>query len=213
MKKTRHLFGIYVVLALIFLVGWLPEEEAADSIPVISKNVIIKITKEMKHKVQETSFTMRKINEQNDENIRRNIQIKKMKKKRKKKIYRMTIDKSSRSILERIVEAEAGDQDIKGRQLVANVIINRVKSGKFPDTVKGVVFSPGQFSPVSNGRYYNVNISGKTRQAVEKALKEKDNSQGALYFMCRSASSPENVAWFDRDLTRLLSYGCHEFFR
>lgn len=201
------------MVAFIFAVGWLPEEEA-EEIPAISHNVTITVTEEITHQVQETSLQMRKINEQKDESIRRNIQIKKAKRlKAKKNAYRMNLDRTSRSILERIVEAEAGNQDIKGRQLVANVILNRVKSEKFPDSVKGVVFSPGQFSPVSNGRYYEVSVSGKTKRAVEKALKEKDNSKGALYFMCRSASSPENVAWFDRDLTKLLSYGCHEFFR
>lgn len=46
-----------------------------------------------------------------------------------------------RQILERIVEAEAGDQDLEGRILVANVILNRVHSNHFPDTIKGVVFA------------------------------------------------------------------------
>lgn len=122
-----------------------------------------------------------------------------------------------RQILERIVEAEAGDQDLEGRILVANVILNRVHSKHFPDTVKGVVFANRagryQFSPVSNGRYYRVTVSDKTKKAVKQALAGKDISKGALYFMCRSASDPKNVAWFDRDLTKVVQHGCHEFFK
>ena len=56
----------------------------------------------------------------------------------------------------RIVEAEAGSEDIKGRVLVANVIMNRVKSEDFPNTVTEVVWdnSDGvpQFSPTYDGR-------------------------------------------------------------
>ena len=128
-------------------------------------------------------------------------------KKRKEKQRR------ERAILERIVEAEAGDQDLKGRIMVANVIMNRVKSNHFPDTVKGVVFAHRQFSPIQNGCYYRVSVSENTKQAVKKALKGTDYSKGALYFMCRSASTPSNVAWFDRALTKVKEYGCHEFFK
>lgn len=121
--------------------------------------------------------------------------------------------REERAILERIVEAEAGDQDLKGRILVANVIMNRVKSSHFPDSVRGVVFAHRQFSPIANGSYYRVTVSEKTKKAVQKAVKGIDYSKGALYFMCRSASTPSNVAWFDRALTKVKEYGCHEFFK
>lgn len=122
-------------------------------------------------------------------------------------------EREERRILERIVEAEAGDQDLKGRILVANVILNRVKSGRFPDSVKGVVFAHNQFSPVQNGSYYQVTVSERTKKAVQKAMDGVDYSEGALYFMCRSASNPSNVSWFDRALTKVKEHGCHEFFR
>lgn len=121
--------------------------------------------------------------------------------------------KRETEILERIVEAEAGDQDIKGRIMVANVILNRVKSSHFPDSIKRVVFAHRQFSPVQNGRYYCVHVSEKTKRAVKQAQAGKDYSGGALYFMCRSAANPSNVRWFDRDLTKVKEYGCHEFFK
>ncbi len=118
-----------------------------------------------------------------------------------------------RNILERIVEAEAGDQNHTGKLLVANVILNRVKSGKFPSSIRGVVFSPRQFSPISDGRYYRVHVSADTKSAVNDALHGIDGSQGALYFMDRRYSDRSNVTWFDRCLTRLFAHEGHEFFR
>ena len=126
------------------------------------------------------------------------------------------LDKESIEILCRIVEAEAGTEDEKGRILVANVGMNRVESSRFPDTVKGVVFQKSgglyQFSPVANGRYYRVTVSEETRKAVEKVLRGKDESQGALYFVNRYAANTEYMNWFDRRCTSLFSYGRHEFF-
>lgn len=119
-------------------------------------------------------------------------------------------------ILCRIVEAEAGTEDEKGRMLVARVVLNRVESSRFPDTVKGVVFQKEggicQFSPVADGRYYNVSVSEDTREAVQKVLKGKDESQGALYFVNRRAANAEYMYWFDTKCTPLFSYGRHEFF-
>lgn len=120
-------------------------------------------------------------------------------------------------ILERIVEAEAGDQTLKGRIMVAHVVLNRVASDEFPNTIKSVVFqnnsSTYQFSPVKDGRYYEVTISKKTKKAVAKAFELEDLTDGALYFMSRSGSSKKNIKWFDSSLTRITSYGCHEFFK
>lgn len=59
-------------------------------------------------------------------------------------------------VLLKIVEAEAGCEDTEGRMLVANVVMNRVRNGYFPNTVTEVVYQrqdgTAQFSPVSDGR-------------------------------------------------------------
>lgn len=119
-------------------------------------------------------------------------------------------------VLCRIVEAEAGGEDMNGRILVANVILNRVESKSFPNTIEGVVFQKNngtfQFSPIRDGRYQKVNISKETTEAVKRALAGEDYSQGALYFVSRKAAAPEKMRWFDTHLTRLLEYGGHEFF-
>lgn len=116
----------------------------------------------------------------------------------------------------RIVEAEAGGEDKMGKMLVANVIINRVEDPRFPDSVSEVIFQKengvAQFSPIADGRFYQVKVSSETVEAVNAVLSGEDNSRGALYFAARKAADPDNMKWFDRNLTRLFAYGGHEFF-
>ncbi len=120
-------------------------------------------------------------------------------------------------VLLRIVEAEAGGEDVNGKLLVANVVLNRVNSDKFPDTVTKVVFQQErgvtQFSPVANGRYYTVEISEETVKAVERALMGEDISQGALFFAARKYADSDRMRWFDENLTFLFQHGGHEFFK
>lgn len=120
-------------------------------------------------------------------------------------------------ILTRIVEAEAGAEPYATRLLIANIILNRVESERFPNTITDVVFANNgktyQFSPISNGSYYSVTIKESTRKAVEEALSGQDNSGGALYFMVRSISSPKSVAWFDSHLTKLGQVDEIEYFK
>ncbi len=116
----------------------------------------------------------------------------------------------------RIVEAEAGGEDQDGKLLVANVVLNRVNNDLFPDTVLEVVMQKeqgiAQFSPTVDGRYTNVCVSDDTVAAVERALYGEDISRGALYFCAREKADSDKLKWFDRKLTRLFSYGHHEFF-
>lgn len=113
----------------------------------------------------------------------------------------------------RIVQAEAGVCDDKGKILVANVILNRVKNPKFPNSIRGVVYQSNQFSPVSNGSINRVQVTQDTVECVDRALAGEDYSQGALFFMNRGKSRRGAAGWFDRSLTYLFSHDGHEFFR
>jgi N-acetylmuramoyl-L-alanine amidase len=117
----------------------------------------------------------------------------------------------------RIVEAEAGTEDIKGRVLVANVIMNRVADDEFPDNISDVIWEVksgvAQFSPTYDGTIYTVTVSEETREAVRQALNGTDYSEGALFFIQRSAAEEHNVTWFDENLTRLFKHGVHEFYK
>lgn len=116
----------------------------------------------------------------------------------------------------RIVEAEAGTEDIKGRVLVANVIMNRVQNEEFPDNITEVVWESTngvpQFSPTYDGRINEVEVTDDTREAVREALEGKDYSEGALFFIQKSEAESHNVTWFEKDLKKLFKYGVHEFY-
>ena len=128
-----------------------------------------------------------------------------------------SLSKDELDVLYRIVEAEATGEDIYGKILVANVILNRVNSKKFPNTVEKVVFQKDgntyQFSPTKDGRYWSVKISKETIEAVSRALEGEDYSNGALYFFARKLTSKNKACWFDNSLRKVVKYGCHEFYK
>ena len=212
-KKKKILFFVYCLLVSALSIGWYPQNQNKQ----VRKDItsVRKSSEKMAELVENNQFCYQGVAETDMDERRMNTQEDEKQRRTVKTIvrYRVNLDHGARRILERIVEAESGDQTIKGRQMVANVILNRMKSEKFPNSVREIVFAGRQFSPVSNGSYYRVKVSSQTKKAVEKALKEKDNTNGALYFMYRAGSDSSNVSWFDRELTKLCEYGCHEFFR
>lgn len=144
-------------------------------------------------------------------------EVKEAKNTAKKTESKVKLSNEDIEVLQRIVEAEATGEDIKGKILVANVILNRVNDEDFPDTVKAVVFqkdgSTYQFSPIKDGRYYSVKVSESTKKAVKRVLEGEDYSRGALYFSARIRADKNSMSWFDRHLTFLFKYGGHEFFK
>ena len=128
---------------------------------------------------------------------------------------KMMSDEDYQNLLQ-IVEAEAGTEDIKGRIMVANVIMNRVKYSEFPDNVTDVIWEynngVAQFSPVEDGRISEVTVSRETKEAVKQVLEGVDYSKGALFFIQKSAAEKSNISWFDKNLKRLFKHGVHEFY-
>lgn len=126
------------------------------------------------------------------------------------------LSESDYEALLKIVQAEAGNEDEKGKMLVAGVILNRVDSSRFPETVTEVVMQQEngvyQFSPVANGTYQKAKVTQETIEAVERVLKGEDLTQGALYFAARKYADSEKMKWFDSALTKLFEHGGHEFF-
>ena len=130
--------------------------------------------------------------------------------------YVYDLSERDMELLLRIVEAEAGCEDEDGRILVANVVLNRMESELFPDSVaEGVLQTNNgvsQFSPVSSGSIWTVEISEETREAVEKALEGENISQGALFFAARKYADSKRMKWFDEKLDFLFEHGGHDFF-
>lgn len=86
-------------------------------------------------------------------------------------------------VLAQLVEAEAGNQSFEGKCLVVDVILNRVESDQFPDTISEVIFQDGQFSVVRNGAFdeaaWNMKDSDFAAVACEVEL---HSNKDVLYF-------------------------------
>ena len=108
--------------------------------------------------------------------------------------------------LERLVQCEACGEDIDGRILVADVVLNRVESGLWGDDIQTVIEAPGQFPPVSNGAVKIVEVDDDTKEAVMSALLGADNSHGAIYFQKSAAK-----VWGDKEY--LFRHGSHSFYK
>ena len=111
-------------------------------------------------------------------------------------------------ILLQISMAEAGDQDVKGKALVMNVILNRTRDDEFPDTIEDVVMQEGQFQPVDNGTFWDVVPDSGCVDALELVAAGWDGSAGATYF-----EETYEGSWQSTNLEELFTHGCHTFFR
>ena len=93
------------------------------------------------------------------------------------------------AMLAALVECEAGGESYEGQLAVASVVVNRVHSGAFPNTISGVIYQSGQFTPVASGRFAMVlsrGASGSCTKAASAALSGGGNVS-CLYF-CRASS-------------------------
>lgn len=84
-------------------------------------------------------------------------------------------------LLARAVEAEAENQNLMGKRLVAAVILNRVGSDKFPDDVESVIYQKNQFSVVSSGRIDRVTPSEDSIRAAKLEIENRSDSN-ILFF-------------------------------
>lgn len=107
--------------------------------------------------------------------------------------------------------AEAEGEDTEGKALVILVIYNRTRSGKFPDTVAGVISQNNAFTSYHNGRYEAVKPDADCWAALDLIQETGwDESQGALYFE-RTPEDGEST-WHSRNLERLFIHGNHTFY-
>lgn len=99
--------------------------------------------------------------------------------------------------LSRIITAESRNQPLKGKIGVGTVIMNRVESPKFPNTIHDVIFSGNQFSPVQNGSIYN-EPSQESVIAAKLVLDGAREAGDSLFFNraglnCWAARSKEHI--------------------
>ena len=111
-------------------------------------------------------------------------------------------------MLQKIAIAEAKCDSPDGMAYVIKVILNRVESEKFPNTIEDVIFqdNPVQFSTVKNGSYSKAIPNEDSMKAYEIA---KTYDIDALYF---ESTSNEN-SWQSRNLEYLFTYKHHKFYK
>ncbi len=113
--------------------------------------------------------------------------------------------------LSRIISAEARGEPFAGQIAVGNVVLNRVRSPQFPNTVKAVIFDRKygvQFSPVSSGTIYNTPSASAVR-AAKICLEGYTLSDRMLYFYNpRIATS----SWIGRTRPYIMTVGNHKFY-
>ena len=84
-------------------------------------------------------------------------------------------------LLAKVIEAEARGESYVGQVAVGAVVLNRVESSSFPDTISGVVYQAGAFSAVTDSNW-SVSPSATSKKAAQDAINGWDPSYGCLYY-------------------------------
>ena len=117
-----------------------------------------------------------------------------------------TNNSSNVNLLARAIYGEARGEPYTGQVAVGAVIMNRVKSSKFPNTISGVIYQSGAFDAVSDGQI-NLNPDSTAKKAAQDALNGWDPSYGAIYYF--NPSTATNKWIWSRPLT--VTIGKHRF--
>ncbi|EDU37470.1 peptidoglycan-binding protein [Clostridium sporogenes] len=99
---------------------------------------------------------------------------------------------SDLDLLARLITAEAQSEPYSAQVAVASVVINRIKSSQFPDSISSVIYQKSdgyyQFTPVLNG-WINKPATETSKKAAKEALYGSDPSKGALYYFDDTATN------------------------
>ena len=110
------------------------------------------------------------------------------------------------NLLTRIIYGEARGESYTGQVAIAAVVLNRVKSSKFPNSVAGVIYQPGAFTAVSDGQI-NLTPNATAKKAAQDALNGWDPTYGAIYYF--NPNTATNKWIWSRPVTVVI--GKHRF--
>ncbi len=92
--------------------------------------------------------------------------------------------------------------------LVMRTLLNRMESGRFGSSIRSVLFAEGQFTPISDGSYYQAEPNDLCREALEQITQGWDESQGALFYeWC------EGESWHSQNLNLLFQHCDTRFYK
>lgn len=112
-------------------------------------------------------------------------------------------------LLAKITMVEAGHETYEGQLALANVILNRVKDSRFPDSIRDVIYSGRQFPPAHNGLLDKSKPNKTALRAAKDALNGKNNIGNAIYFFNPKIS--KGSFWSSLDVIETI--GHHSFAR
>ena len=110
------------------------------------------------------------------------------------------------SLLAKLVYAESRGEPYSGQVAVASVVLNRVKSSSFPNSIAGVIYQSGAFSVVNDGQI-NLSPNETAKKAAQDAINGWDPSYGALYYF--NPNTSKNSWIWSRPVTVVI--GNHRF--
>ncbi|WP_050615258.1 cell wall hydrolase [Bacillus testis] len=119
-----------------------------------------------------------------------------------------TFTSQEKDLMARLVNAEAKGEPYKGKVAVAAVVLNRVESDKFPNTISGVINAKRQFTPVANGQIKKP-ASTECKKAVNEAIALQEQLTEATFFYNPNKT---NDKWI-KSLPVLEKIGNHNFAR
>lgn len=162
-----------------------PLAETIDQIPEVAEKVVKKAEKKAakaaeKKAEQVTQSTSKKYKAKKNEPISATV--------------------SEKKLLAALIYCEAGNQPFKGQVAVGAVVMNRIASKKYPNTMRKVIYQKGQFGPAITGWLDRVLAEDKIPKACYKAAKAALNGESpvgdALYFGCGNYGVKIGDHWF-----------------
>lgn len=115
-------------------------------------------------------------------------------------------DPQALDLIARIINSEAGGMSLEGKVSVGNVIMNRVNSAEFPNTVYGVIYQPNQFTVVYTNRF-NATPSEQSVTAAKMVLDGVNYVPGAVFYNVSGLNT-----WASRNRPYLMSFAGHDFY-
>ena len=95
--------------------------------------------------------------------------------KKQKKVNKINMSESDMKLLAMLTMAEAEGESEYGQRLVIDTVLNRMDSKHFPDTVRGVIYQPSQFSSMWNGRIDRCYVKDDIYKLVVEEVKSRTN--------------------------------------
>ena len=116
------------------------------------------------------------------------------------------ISSNDLNLLTRIIYGEARGESYTGQVAIAAVVLNRIKSSDFPNTIAGVIYQAGAFTAVSDGQV-NLTPNETAKKAAQDALNGWDPTYGAIYYF-NPATATNKWIW---SRPEIITIGKHRF--